>query len=511
MLIATKAWSDFASTIPLIRSFSFGNNFPPQYPIFPGLPIHYHFLFYLMVGFLEKLGLRINLALNILSILGFFGLLLIVYYFAKNIFVSRSVGILTVILFLFNGSLSFVYFFKNHPLSKNIIYEIFSNQKFSSFGPYDNGIVSAFWNLNIYTNQRHLAPAFAISLLIIFLFINPVLKRENPSLKLSILLGIILGFYFYFHLAVFLMTVVILIILALLFPKVIKSLLLILSIGAVIALPQYKYLESGGSTFKPFFSPGYLASFNLTIISFVNYWIQNLGLHIILIPLGFIFAPKNAKKILIAFFSLFIIGNTMQFSPEMAANHKFFNYFMIIGVMFSSYSLVKLWNKKNLLKPIAVILFFFLILSGIIDFFPVYNDSKIALPDYPINQDVKWIMQNTPPSSVFLNIQYLYTPASLAGRKIFLGWPYFPWSAGYDTLTRDNLRKNLLNSNNVDLFCKKISRYNINYVEINLPSDSTDFSINRPFFEENFDKMYKNNQGQYIIYSIKKRCINIRL
>lgn len=510
MLIASKAWSDFASTIPLIRSFSFGNNFPPQYPIFPGLPIHYHFLFYLMVGFLEKVGFRINFALNILSVLGFFGLLLMIYYFAKNIFVSRSVGVLSIVLFMFNGSLSFIYFFKNHLLSKNIIYEIISNQRFSSFGPYDNGIVSAFWNLNIYTNQRHLAPAFAISLLIIFLFINPVLKKKISNLKLSILLGIILGFYFYFHLAVFFITVVILICLGLLFKELRKSMYVILLIGGLIALPQYLYLEYGESSFKPFFSPGYLAAHNLTFISFLQYWIVNLGLHTVLIPLGFIFAPKNIKKIFIPFFVIFIIGNLFQFSPEMAANHKFFNYFMIIGVMFSSYFLIKLWKRGILLKSIVVILFFFLILSGTIDFFPIYNDSKVTLPDYPINPDVKWVIQNTPPSSVFLNTQYLYDPASLAGRKIFLGWPYFPWSAGYDTLTRDNLRMNLLNSDDVNLFCKEISRYNINYVEVNLISNASNFPINNNFFQKNFDRVYENNQEQYIIYSIKKKCINIR-
>ena len=46
MQIGSKAWSDFASTIPVIRSFSFGSNFPPEYPLFPGEPIHYHFLFF---------------------------------------------------------------------------------------------------------------------------------------------------------------------------------------------------------------------------------------------------------------------------------------------------------------------------------------------------------------------------------------------------------------------------------------------------------------------------------
>src|SRR5438876_129117 len=72
MLIATKAWSDFANHIPLIRSFSFGSNFPPQDPLFAGYALRYHFIFYQFVGTLERLGIRIDWALNIPSIIGFF-------------------------------------------------------------------------------------------------------------------------------------------------------------------------------------------------------------------------------------------------------------------------------------------------------------------------------------------------------------------------------------------------------------------------------------------------------
>ncbi len=492
MLIATKAWSDFASTIPLIRSFSLGSNFPPQYPLFPGEPIHYHFLFYFLVGILEKLGIRIDYALNIPSTISFLGLLLIIYFFAKKIFKSTMVGILSVIFFLFNGSLSFLDFFKIHPLSISTLKDIIINPTFPSFGPYDGKIVSAFWNLNIYTNQRHLAGAFAISLCIIYLFLTPIFKNRKVNFKISILLGIVLGFFFYFHLAVFLTTAIVLILLSLFFKELRISGLIILMISGIIAIPQYLYIQSGSSSFKPFLSPGYLASFNLTFFSFIKYWFYNLGLHSILIPIGFFLSNKNTKKIFMAFFTFFVVGNLIQFSPEIAANHKFFNYFMIIGVMFSSLVLAKLWNRKHLFKPVVIILFFFLTLSGVIDFFPVYNDGKITLADYPINKDAEWIKDNTPRNSIFLNSQYLYDPASLAGRKIFLGWPYFAWSAGYDTLTRDNLRKSLLNSTNLDIFCTEVLKNKINYVELN--KENTEFQINYSFFEKNLKKKYQDSQ-----------------
>lgn len=504
MLIATKAWSDFASTIPLIRSFSLGSNFPPQYPLFPGEPIHYHFLFYLLVGILEKLEIRIDFALNIPSSLSFFALLLMIYYLARRIFKSKGVAILSVILFLFNGSFSFLEFFKTHSLSRNILNDVITNRAFPSFGPYDQKMVSAFWNLNIYTNQRHLAGAFAISLFIIYLFLMPNFKKRKVNFKISILLGIILGFFFYFHLAVFLMTAIVLILLSLLFKELRLSCLIILIIAGVIVIPQYLYLQSGSSSFKPFFSPGYLDSFNLTFFSFIKYWFYNLGLHSILIPIGFFLSSKNLKKIFMTFFVFFIIGNLIQFSPEIAANHKFFNYFMLIGTMFSAFALVWLWKRNVMLKPIVIVLFFFLILSGIIDFFPIYNDSKITLADYPINPSVKWIKDNTPKNSVFLNTQYLYDTASLAGRKIFLGWPYFAWSAGYDTLTRDNLRKSLLNSTSLDLFCTEVLKNKINYVELN--KENIEFPINYSFFETNLIKEYENIQAQYKIYGTRRKC-----
>lgn len=511
MIIASKAWSDFASTIPLIRSFSLGVNFPPQYPLFPGEPIHYHFLFYFFVGLLEKLGIRIDFALNIPSVISFTWLLFITYFFAKKIFKSIIIGILSVIFFLFNGSLSFIEFLKTHPISGNILNDIISNKTFPSFGPYDGKIVSAFWNLNIYTNQRHLAGTFAFSLLIIYLFLIPILKKQKINFKVNILLGIVLGLLFYFHLAVFLMTVVVLILLSIFFKELRISGLTTLAIAVLIAIPQYIYLQSETAAFKPFLSPGYLASFNLTFFSFIKYWLYNLGLHSILIPIGFFLSNRNSKKIFMSFFIFFIIGNLIQFSPEIAANHKFFNYFMLLGNMFSACTIVYFWKKSFILKPIVFVLFILLTLSGIIDFFPVYNDSKITLSDYPINKDIKWIKDNTPGNSVFLNSQYLYDSASLAGRKIFLGWPYFPWSAGYDTNTRGDELKQILSSTDKKNACILLSENKIDYLEIkveNVIADSNYPNVSK-LFKEKFIPVYRNSAGNYFIYKTKANCINL--
>lgn len=503
MQIAAKAWSDFASHIPLIRSFSLGDNFPIEYPLFSGPFIKYHFLFYALVGFLEKLGLRIDLALNIPSIIGLTFLIFMIYLFSKELFKSKAVGILSIIFFLFNGTLSFIDFFKNNGLSLNSIFSIFQNTKFTSFGPYDGGIISAFWNLNIYTNQRHLAISYALSLFIIYIFLKLKDNKSHKNFEITLFLGIILGLSFMLNMATFLMTVLILICLLIFLKHKRVYIFLTLLLASVITLPQYLFIQQQQSEFNILLRTGYLVE-KLDIISFINYWVQNFGLHIILILLGFIVASKISKKVLLSFLSLFIVANVLQFSPEIAANHKFFNFFMIIGVMFSAYFLYFIWKKRHFSKPFVLVIILLLTLSGIIDFFPILNDAKITLKDYPVNKNISWIIKNTKKDAVFLNNQYLYNDASIAGRKIFLGWPYFAWSQGYDTQKRDDIRKNLLSTKNLEYFCTESLKHKLNYVDINLGSD--DAIVNKEFFDNNFKKVYENTNDKFIIYNINSKC-----
>lgn len=502
--ISTKAWSDFASHIPLIRSFSLGSNFPPEYPLFPGEPIKYHFLFYVFVGYLEKIGIPIGFAFNIPSVLGFVFLILMIYLLAKLIFKSRTAGLLGVIFFLFNSSLSFIYYFKNNPVSIKSFLQIPNITNFQSFSPYGEGIVSAFWNLNIYTNQRHLAISFALSLAIAYLVIKPLISKKPLSSKMHIILGVILGLSFFLHTAVFLMTSVILFSIAVLFSKIRKKTFLLLIFAGVVAFPQYLYLI-GSEGYYPNFVLGYLIANNLTFQKFVEFWIYNLGINIVLIPLGFIFTNRLQKKILLAFFILFIIGNLIQFSPEIAANHKFFNYFIIVGNMFSAYFLIKLWSRRKvLIKPIVVVLAFFMILGGIIDFFPIYNDKKIQLTDYKNNKDSLWILENTSPDAVFLNTTYLYNPASLAGRKIFLGWPYFAWSQGYDTNKRGEALKNILGALDKETACKLLRENKIDYIF--LEKSSTDFPYSEDFWNS-FPVQYISPTKDSRILKTKTICL----
>ena len=505
--IATKVWSDFAATIPLIRSFSFGQNWPPQYPLFAGPPIRYHFAFFAGVGLLEKIGLPLDWALNLPSALSFFLLLLAIYFLSFEIFKKKSVSIMSCLFFLFNGSFAFLDFFKKYPLSIHTLTDIFNHDSFLAFGPYyGNKTISAFWNLNIYTNQRHLALAYAVFLLLILVIYRASQKNNKLSLNKTLLWGIVIGLFPFIHLPVFAMMESALFVFLVIYPRLRKNILVIVILSLIIALPQMIYMGSSNYQGK-LFHPGYLIE-NLNYLSFVKYWFLNLGLVTILAPIGFLLAKKPQRKILLPFLALFVVGNLFQFSPETAANHKFFNLFVIGADIFTAYVLALVWQQKIVGKVLAAICFLGLTLSGIIDLFPIKNDVYAEVKDGKNNPAEQYIIANTAKNSLFLNSSFTYHPASLAGRPIFLGWPYFAWSAGYDISFRSSVMKNIYESHNREEVCRLAIGNKIDYITVeNTTNDINLPQIDLSFFRENFKAAYADQRKNFYIIDIQDNCL----
>ncbi|MDE7324789.1 MAG: hypothetical protein K2N63_00670, partial [Lachnospiraceae bacterium] len=70
LYVGLSVFSDFSPHLGMIRSFSGGTNFPTSYSHFAGEDIKYHFMFQFLVGNLEYLGMRLDFAFNVPSLLG---------------------------------------------------------------------------------------------------------------------------------------------------------------------------------------------------------------------------------------------------------------------------------------------------------------------------------------------------------------------------------------------------------------------------------------------------------
>jgi hypothetical protein len=191
---------------------------------------------------------------------------------------SRLAGVIAILLVLFNASLTFLAFFEKYPLNPHSFIDIITAEHFTSFGPWDGKIISAFWNLNIYTNQRHLSLAFGLSLLALYPLIKTVITGIIPSKRWWYLLAPVFMVLPWIHQA---SIVMIAIIVGLIFVGAwsqARKVLLPYLVCMAFSLPGYIYWQFVGVT-SVISEYGYLSP-DKTVSGIAKYWLYNLGLYL---------------------------------------------------------------------------------------------------------------------------------------------------------------------------------------------------------------------------------------
>jgi hypothetical protein len=510
-------WSDFAATLPLIRSFSMGDNWPPEYPIFPGSPIRYHYLFFLIVGKLEAIGVPLHWALNVPSIIGFFLLLLMIYLLAKKWFGDARIGVLGIVFFLFNGSMGFLQFFQKFPLSLSTANDILSNVRFSAMGPWDGGNVLGVWHLLVFVSQRHFS--IALGVVLSFVYVCHCLdgKSKKSQLYWALFFGVLIGVFPVFHKAVLLIFALFMSVYFLLLPF---SRLFLFTTGAVSILVMGLLLLL---SFNPFgvptgfgWYPGFAIHDSLSLVNTAKFFWYQFGLHAVLIPVGYCLAPKRVRIFLLPVVIVLIITFLFRFSEkDVLVGHKFLNFFLIMGQMLTAYVVVKAYDfvsaklprAKVLAFGMAGVLVFFLTFTGVIDFLPILNMRMNRVRDIGSNPDARWFAENTPRDAVVLTSQFLYPPPSIAGRKVFLGYAYFTEGAGYDSRGRRKIVDAIYRGDDREEMCRLLLSNNISYVDVEefKPNKGRPM-VNAEYFKKNFSPEYISSNGRYAVYSTAGLC-----
>ena len=436
------------------------------------------------------------------------------------------VAVLSVAFFLFNGSLSFLQFFGKHPLGQSTLRDVLTTHEYTAMGPWDGGRVLGVWHLNVFINQRHFV--IALGLLMVFLFVCLWLENRGRLAHViaAAIFGPIVGLFPLFHKPIMLMFAVVMVVFFLTLPylRVFLVLMGAMSLGVIGILWSMSLNIVGPSDGSLGWHPGFTAhgaSFD-ELLSF--FWYQ-FGPHCILAPTGLLLAPTRVRVFMLPALLVFAIAFTIQFSPEILANHKFINFALIMLQMLSAFTICRAFDflvstnrlritrqsrKAMIAIPVAAVVIVMATLSGIIDFVAIINDRPVSVPDVNSDSTVRWFYENTPKNAVVLNSTFLYHPASLAGRKIFLGWGYFTSTAGYPHDERMEIVKTIYAGDDPNVFCPLLWTHNISYMTVEDTSGNRDLPpINVKYFAENFDPLYRVSDRPYAVFSTEGLCTEV--
>ena len=331
------------------------------------------------------------------------------------------------------------------------------------------------------------------------------------SLPPFIFSGVLLGLLPMFNSAVFLAAAAVLGVLFLLFPMRGQMLFLAVTAG-VIAMPQMLYLSTGaGRAHMPkLLHWGYTID-HPTMLNVAKYLGFTFGFKWLLIALALVFATSVQRRFFLSVFSLLLVAFCFQFTIEVLANQKFIHIWVIIANLFVGFALWRLWRFRLIGTTLpgkftAIAATLLIIPGGIIDFFPIHNTgwSEVTYTNDPL---IDWLNKNTTPRDIFLTDRFVNHPLLMAGRRVFYGWPYYSWGAGYDASKRDRVYMDLFQNRDPWKVYRLLKENGITYVGFDGAVRQASF-IKRPneqLYATYFPKVFEDKQNKYnslIIYKI---------
>lgn len=540
-----SVFSDFAPHTALVSSFSQGQNWPTEYPHFANDGISYHFMFFFFCGNLNYLGLSLDWAINLPSILGLLTFCVLLGLLAVQLTGRRATYLLAPLLLFCRSSFAFFTWLgdlisqygaapSSWPpiLSAMLKQDVYiGNTTNDSWG---------LWGVNVYANQRHLLPGLAIALIVLFLFL-PDLKdglARRPTFRqllvsrdywqirgsdgwrrmwAALLLCLLLP---YFHGSVLVALLLILTGIAIFSTN--RIAFVFVAVGSVLSalLQSQVFAGQASAVVNPSFLFGFIAP-DKSPLGILLYLLEMSGILLPLIALVFWLRGRRRKVLLASFLLPLVFALTVSLTPDVTVNHKLIMISFAFCNIYIADFLVRLWGAhrtggasdrtsgrsdrtsgdrtnglakhslciKLIGRGVAVFLTVVLTITGVQEMVILNNISQKTVGIDSASPLVVWIEQNTAPDSVFVSAPYHYNAFYLSGRSTWLGHAYYAWSAGHDTMDRLKQEQWLLSGcgGDIDAVRELVKSADLDYLLIdNTLREHPELNIDEEFFRENF-------------------------
>ena len=514
-------YGDYAPHTAMMRSFSRGNNFPTEYPHFGGQDVKYHFMFQFLTGNLEYLGLRIDLAYNLLSILALWGFLVLLYLLAVRVTDSRKAGTLGIFLFFFRSGTAFFQFLWEHIHAGDLIETLKANTSFIGYTTNENW---GLWNFNVYLNQRHLAFGLLLVTLVLWFYMdwieagashsergllwirNRFLTKEawkvrNP--ESALLAGMFLGLAAFWNGAAVIGGLLILAGFALFSDG--KLDYLITAVTAVVFSVLQTRIFIWGSAVDTTFYWGFLSE-DKSLKGVLLYLLQMSGVYFLGALVLLIFLKKRTERmVLLSCFLPVVFTFTISMTPDIAVNHKYLMIAYAFLTMFWGGAILKFFGKKIPGRILAVILTLCLTITGVYDFVIILRNNGPGRRVF-VNLDstlTDWLCENLDHEDLLLTPEYSVNEVTMSGVMLYMGWPYYAWSAGYDTYGRAEKAKTIYSSTDKEQIKELVKEEKITYILYEEDMEYEGMECREDVIAATFPLEYQSDDRRIRIYETK--------
>lgn len=518
-----SVYGDYAPHTAMMRSFSRGNNFPTQYPHYGGQDVKYHFMFQFLVGNLEYLGLRLDLGYNLVSILSLVGFLMVLYGISYRMFKSFWAGAAAIVFFFFRSGTAFWRYLWEHLQAGDLVRTLEENTAFIGYTTNENW---GLWNFNVYLNQRHLAFGLLMAAVAVWIFMdwveagcshkeqgflwvrNRFFTKEAwtcRNVDTAILLGLFLGLTAFWNGAALIGGLLILAGLAV-FSDGKLDYVICAGLAVLFSEFQSKIFVSG-SVMSPSFYWGFLAD-NKSISGVLWYLVEISGFFFVGMIVAAVFLKKSQRVVLGGFLLPMAFAFLVSLTPDINVNHKY--------VMISYAFVTVFWGwivrcvflagknsgKKWAGRAAAVFLCICLSATGIYDYVIILRDNDSA-HRMTVNMEsslTDWLSANIKKNDLLLTPEYTMNEVTMSGAMLYCGWPYYAWSAGYDTGYRAGQAVLMYTTDDPEVLKTAVKQEKITYILFEEDMEFEQQECREDIISETYPLVYTSEDGRIRIY-----------
>ena len=508
---------DYAPHTAMMRSFSLGNNFPTQYPHFGGADVKYHFMFQFLAGNLEYLGLRLDLAYNLISIGSLLGFLMLLYELALRITGRMCCGIWTIILFFFRSGMAFWRFLWEHLQAGDLLTVLQENTAFIGYTENENW---GLWNFNVYLNQRHLAFGLLLVTLTLYLFMDWLeagISHEEKGLQWlgkrftapetwkcrqpekALFMGLFLGLGAFWNGAAVIGGLLILMGFAIFSDGKLDYLITALVTVFFSFLQTKIFIRGSAMGFQLYL--GFLAE-EKTPWGVVKYLFWMGGIFFLGLLGLVVFLRRKGRVLAVSFLIPTIFAFTILMTVDINVNHKYIMIsYAFLGILWA-WAVCSLWRGKVIKKILAVVLAVCLTVTGVYDFVVILKGNgyghRIAIN---MNSELTaWLAENLDKNDLLLTPEYSINEVTMSGVMLYCGWPYYAWSAGYDTYDRAAKAKEIYRSTDAEAIKNLVKQEKITYVLYEAGMQYEQEACREDTIASAFTLVYESEDGRIRIY-----------
>ena len=518
-------YGDYAPHTAMMRSFSLGDNFPTQYPHFGGEDVKYHFMFQFLVGNLEYLGIRLDIAYNMLSVFALLGFLMMLYSIGRRITGSGAAGVVTVALFFFRSSFTFFRYLWEHLRSGDLLRTLDTRSRVGYTPNEDWGL----WNFNVYLNQRHLAFGLLIAALVLWYYLDLVeagcshsekglawmknrlfsveaWKMRNPEGALAA--GLALGLTAFWNGAAVIGGLLILLGFAVFSDG--KLDYLATAVTAVLFSVLQSKVFIRGSAVEAGFYWGFISE-DKSPAGVLWFLIQMSGIFfagaVLLLPL----LKKRLHRVLtVSCLFPVVFAFCFSLTPDITVNHKYIMIsYAFLAVLWAGV-LTGLWKRKDgsrrsaavIRRAAAVLLAVCLTATGIYDFVVILRNNG---PGHRVTVNMEstltdWLAEHLDSGDLLLTPEYSMSETTMSGVMMYLGWPYYAWSAGYDTYGRAQKAVEIYTSEDPAAVDRLVKEEKITYILFEEGMEFEGAVCREDTIRELYTMVYQSDDGRIRIY-----------